>query len=61
MTKRRSRILVVDDDPDILELLSDRLRLMRFEVACAKDGQEALSLLRQEAPPLTLLDLCFPA
>jgi len=50
----------VDDDPDILELLSDRLQLMRFEVACAKDGQEALSLLRQEAPPLTLLDLQLP-
>jgi len=33
---------------------------MRFEVACAKDGQEALSLLRQEAPPLTLLDLQLP-
>ena len=60
MTKPRSRILIVDDDPDILELLSDRLQLMRFEVACAKDGQEALSLLRQEAPPLTLLDLQLP-
>jgi len=60
MTKPRSRILIVDDDPDILELLSDRLQLMRFEVACAKDGKEALSLLRQEAPPLTLLDLQLP-
>jgi len=60
MNTRRPRILVVDDDPDILELLSDRLRLMRFEVACAKDGQEALGILRQDAPPLTLLDLQLP-
>jgi len=60
MIKPRCRILVVDDDPDILELLSDRLQLMQFEVACARDGQEALSLLRQEAPPLTLLDLQLP-
>ncbi len=60
MTRPRSRILVVDDDPDILELLSDRLRLMQLEVLCAGDGQEALTLLRQEAPPLTLLDLQLP-
>jgi len=60
MTRPRSRILVVDDDPDIRELLSDRLQLMRLEVACAGDGEEALALLRQEAPPLTLLDLQLP-
>ncbi len=60
MTRPRSRILVVDDDPDIRELLSDRLQLMRLEVACASDGEEALALLRQEAPPLTLLDLQLP-
>jgi len=60
MTRSRSRILLVDDDPDIRELLSDRLRLMKLDVACAADGQEALNLLRQEAPPLTLLDLQLP-
>jgi len=60
MNKLRSRILIVDDDPDILELLSDRLQMMQFEVTCAQDGQEALSFLRQEAPPLTLLDLQLP-
>ena len=60
MTRLRSRILVVDDDPDIRELLSDRLQLMKLDVACAADGQEALDLLRQEAPPLTLLDLQLP-
>jgi len=60
MTRPRSRILVVDDDPDIRELLSDRLQLMKLEVTCAADGQEALDLLRQEAAPLTLLDLQLP-
>jgi DNA-binding NtrC family response regulator len=60
MTKPRCRILVVDDDPDILELLSDRLQLMRFDVLCAADGQEALSVLRQDAPRLTLLDMQLP-
>jgi DNA-binding NtrC family response regulator len=60
MTKPRSRILVVDDDPDIRDLLSDRLLLMQFEVICAGDGQEALTLLRREVLPLTLLDLQLP-
>ena len=60
MTRPRSRILIVDDDPDIRELLSDRLQLMKLDVTCAADGQEALGLLRQEAPPLTLLDLQLP-
>src|SRR5574337_798701 len=60
MTRPRSRILVVDDDPDIRELLSDRLQLMRMEVACAADGEDALDILRQEAPPLTILDLQLP-
>jgi DNA-binding NtrC family response regulator len=60
MTRPRSRILVVDDDPDIRELLSDRLQLLQLEATCASDGEEALALLRQEAPPLTLLDLQLP-
>ncbi len=60
MTRPRGRILVVDDDPDILELLSDRLELMQFDVLTASDGEEAMSLLRKEAPPLALLDLQLP-
>ena len=60
MTAPRSRILVVDDDPDIRELLSDRLQLMRLDVSCAGDGEDALAILRQEAPSLTLLDLQLP-
>jgi len=59
-TRPRVRILVVDDDSDIRELLSDRLQLMGFDVLCAKDGQEALGILRQETPPLTFLDLQLP-
>jgi two-component system, NtrC family, response regulator AtoC len=59
-SRPRVRILVVDDDPDIRELLSDRLQLMGFDVLCAKDGPEALSILRQETPPLTFLDLQLP-
>jgi DNA-binding NtrC family response regulator len=56
----RCRILVVDDDPDILGLLCDRLELMGFEVVSASDGIQALAELRKEAPPLTILDLQMP-
>jgi DNA-binding NtrC family response regulator len=60
MSESRRQVLVVDDDPDILDLLSDRLRLLGFEVSCAADGEEALRALRQDAAPVTLLDLQLP-
>jgi CheY-like chemotaxis protein len=61
MSRPRSRILVVDDDPDVRELLSHPLQLMRLEVACAADGEEALTLLRQEPPHSSSLTFSFPA
>ncbi|RPI10906.1 MAG: sigma-54-dependent Fis family transcriptional regulator [Zetaproteobacteria bacterium] len=60
MTRPRHRILVVDDDPDIRDLLCDRLRMMQLEPTGVGDGREALAILRNEAPPLTLLDLQLP-
>jgi DNA-binding NtrC family response regulator len=57
---RQRRVLVVDDDPDLLAVLADRLRLMRFGVECADDGEEALQMLHQEPAPITLLDLQLP-
>ncbi|HTU02385.1 MAG TPA: sigma-54 dependent transcriptional regulator [Candidatus Sulfotelmatobacter sp.] len=60
MTRPRGRVLVVDDDPDILDVLSDRLGLLGYEAVRAEDGQKALAILRQEPPPLTLLDLQLP-
>jgi len=59
-TDTRCRILVVDDDPDILDLVADRLQLMRFEVVRATDGAAALDVLRSDPPPLTILDLQMP-
>ena len=54
------KILIVDDDADIREVLSDRLETMGFEIAVASDGIEGLDAVRREAPDLVLLDLRMP-
>ena len=57
----RLDVLVVEDDPEALEGVLDVLRIEGFEVAGARDGREALRLLRGGAVPnLLLLDLTMP-
>jgi two-component system chemotaxis response regulator CheY len=53
-------VLVVDDDPDILEALSEILEVEGFEIRRAKNGQEALDKLGPPPPQLILLDLMMP-
>jgi DNA-binding NtrC family response regulator len=55
-----ARILIVDDDPDILAGLKQRLEWMGHYTITAKDGAEALAAIQQEAPSLVLLDLELP-
>jgi DNA-binding NtrC family response regulator len=55
-----ARILIVDDDPDILAGLKKRLEWMGHHTITAKDGGEALAAIQQEAPSLVLLDLELP-
>ncbi len=54
------RLLVVDDEPNILELLSASLRFAGFEVAAAADGQQALALASTFGPDLVVLDVMMP-
>lgn len=54
------RILAVDDEQDILELLSYNLSKEGFEVATAIDGEEALKKIRTKGFDLVLLDLMLP-
>ena len=54
------RILVVDDEPAVTDLLAYNLRKAHYEVLLAADGVEALRLARQAAPDLILLDLMIP-
>ena len=54
------RILVVDDEPKIVQLVRDYLERAGFAVSTARDGREALMRARQERPDLILLDLGLP-
>lgn len=56
----KPRILVVDDEPDAVELIEFNLRNAGFEVVAALDGEEALKKARAYAPDLILLDLMLP-
>ncbi len=55
-----ARILVVDDEPPIVDLLTYNLRRANYEVVTAGDGEEALVKARKEAPDLIILDLMLP-
>jgi two-component system CheB/CheR fusion protein len=54
------RVLVVDDDQDIVQAVTFTLRLLGYEVASAGDGIEALDLLSHFWPDAAILDLCMP-
>jgi two-component system alkaline phosphatase synthesis response regulator PhoP len=54
------RILVVDDDPQIVRLLRAYLEQAGFEVLVAYDGETALHAVRRERPDLVVLDLMLP-
>jgi two-component system alkaline phosphatase synthesis response regulator PhoP len=55
-----SKILIVDDEQDIVELLSYNLEKERFSIVKAYDGEAALGLVRSEKPDLMILDLMLP-
>jgi two-component system OmpR family response regulator len=55
-----ARLLVVDDEPNIVELLSVSLRYAGFEVATATTGRDAVTQARQFRPDLVLLDVMLP-
>jgi len=57
----RGRILVVDDDPNVCELVALYLAQDGFRVECVHDGAEALAKARSEPPDLIVLDLMLPS
>lgn len=60
MPSMKAKILVVDDEPDALELIDVNLRAAGFEVILADDGREALQKARAIMPDLIVLDVMLP-
>ena len=52
-----AKLLVVDDEPNILELLATSLRFAGFEVVTAANGRDALAKAESENPDLAVLDV----
>ncbi len=55
------KILVVDDETDLLELVRYNLAKEGYDVSCVTSGEEALKAVRKDAPDLMVLDLMLPA
>jgi DNA-binding response OmpR family regulator len=60
MAKPSHKILVVDDDPEIVTMLSLRLGRRGYDVKTASDGHRAVEIARRERPDLILLDVMMP-
>ena len=58
--ERRTKALVVEDDPNIVDLIRSNLSVRGFDTCLSTDGSRALQLLETEQPDIVLLDLMFP-
>ncbi len=54
------QVLIIEDDEEIMGLLSRKLQAAGYQVLASRDGEEGLKLLREEKPGLVLLDLSLP-
>jgi DNA-binding response OmpR family regulator len=60
MNNQLKKILVVEDDQDLLQVILGRLSVSNFHVMSAGDGEEAISMILDNKPDLVLLDLLLP-
>ena len=56
----KAKILVVDDEPSILNVVTAYLRAEGYDFKAAADGNEALSLIKTYSPDLVILDIMLP-
>jgi len=61
MGKERGRILVVDDEPEIVKTVGLRLKASGYEVLTAGDGIQATSIAMHDHPDVIILDIGMPA
>jgi DNA-binding response OmpR family regulator len=59
-SNRRPRVLIVDDDPDIIESIRFALKSKEVEVMIARDGNQGLAMAEKEEPDLVILDMMMP-
>jgi DNA-binding response OmpR family regulator len=60
MANHKPKVLVVDDDPGMVEFARDALTAEGFEVISANNGEQGLRLLKQEAVELVIIDILMP-
>ncbi len=58
--ERRPYVLVVDDDPDILDSITAVLETQPYRLATARDGKKCLEMIARATPDLVILDLLMP-
>ena len=58
--QNKTKVLVVDDEPNIVQTLKDRLEMNEYVVVTACNGDEGLQAAEEEAPDLILLDVIMP-
>jgi len=56
----RKKILIVDDEPEMVNMLKMRFEANNYEIASANDGEEALKKVEEFTPDLIILDLMLP-
>ncbi len=56
----KKRVLVIDDEPGILKVLSIQLKLHNYEVVTSTDGSKAIELVNTQKPDIVLLDILMP-
>ena len=54
------RILFLEDEPAIREVLTEYMKMQKYDVICAKDGEEALALIKEQMFDLAVLDIMVP-
>lgn len=54
------KVLMADDEPDVLEVMAKKVSAEGFDVVTAQDGEEALEKIRAEVPDVILLDITMP-
>ena len=60
MSDAKPRVLIVDDEPDLLSVLRFGLEVEGFDVLEASDGEQGLNMAREHTPDLIVLDLMLP-